>query len=56
MIVATASLTKKSLEVSRCGREIRNAFGLDSEGNNFVRFTVSDHADVHFKNVSMGNR
>ena len=24
-----------------------NAFGVNSKGHNFARFTVSDHTDVH---------
>ncbi|KAL8988425.1 MAG: hypothetical protein Q9169_008556 [Polycauliona sp. 2 TL-2023] len=31
-----------------------NAFGVDSRGHNFARFTVSDNANVHLGNVNKG--
>jgi hypothetical protein len=31
-----------------------NAFGVNSKGHNFARFTVSDHADVHLGNKNKG--
>ena len=32
-----------------------NAFGVKSEGHNFARFTVSDHADIHLGNINRGH-
>ncbi|KAL8731569.1 MAG: hypothetical protein Q9181_004255 [Wetmoreana brouardii] len=31
-----------------------NAFGIESKGHNFARFTVSDYADVHLGNMNRG--
>ncbi|KAL9036035.1 MAG: hypothetical protein Q9214_006313 [Letrouitia sp. 1 TL-2023] len=31
-----------------------NAFGVDSKGHNFARFTLSGHADVHLGNINRG--
>ncbi|KAL9615269.1 MAG: hypothetical protein Q9167_000240 [Letrouitia subvulpina] len=31
-----------------------NAFGVNSKGHNFARFTVSGHADVHLGNINRG--
>ena len=47
--------SKKATGSSMVWEGDKDGFRVDSKGHNFARFTVSDHADVHFGNVSKGN-